>query len=439
MKASLPYGAGLVTAEVPDARLRAFEILALTDPVPSSDPASLVEAALANPIGARPLGELAASASNAVIVVDDVTRPTPVSLLLPAVVRQLTRGGLKREDITVLVALGTHRFMTRAELQAKLGEEMLESLTVVQHDYRDPAQLVDLGHTPSGTPVVLNRLVRESDLTVGIGNIVPHRYCGWAGGAKIIQPGVSGEATTAGTHLMITKDPDARLGVVENRVRHEIEAVADQTSLAFIVNTVLTVRGEVLGVVAGDFRAAFRSGIEMARQVYAVPARGQADIVLTSGYPAELNFWQAGKALYAADLLVRDGGVIVLAAPCPDGMGEHDEFTRLLSQPYEAIEGKISLGEIQDLVGAAAALAVALVRRRARIFLVSDGVNAGDADLAGLVRFDSLQAAVDAALETTGSGAVMAVLREGAEALPVFPAPPGEAYEPKSVEKGRHL
>jgi nickel-dependent lactate racemase len=235
---------------------------------------------------------------------------------------------------------------------------------------------------------------------------------------------VSGEATTAGTHLMITKDPDARLGVMENRVRHEIEAVADQTSLAFIVNTVLTVRGEILGVVAGDFRAAFRSGVEMARQVYAVPARGQADIVLTSGYPAELNFWQAGKALYAADLLVRDGGVIVLAAPCPDGMGEHDEFTRLLSQPYEAIEEKIRLGEVQDLVGAAAALAVSLVRRRARIFLV---------------KFDSLQAAVDAALETTGSGAVMAVLREGAEALPVFPAPPGEAYEPISVEKGRHL
>jgi lactate racemase len=419
MRISLPYGTGDVTANIPDSRLKAAEVLALPSPPPPPNPIALVEAALANPTDAPRLAELAASASNAVVIVDDVTRPTPVSLLLPTVVRELIRGGVSVERITVLVALGTHRFMTPAELRAKLGDAMVDTLRVVQHDYRDPTQLVDLGHTPSGIPIVLNRLVRESDLTVGIGNIVPHRYCGWAGGAKIIQPGVSGEATTAGTHLMITKAPDARLGVVENRIRHEIEAVADQTSLAFIVNTVLTARGELLDVVAGDFRAAFRRGVELARRVYAVPARGQADVVLTSGYPAELNFWQAGKALYAAELLVRDGGVIVLAAPCSDGMGEHDEFTRLLPETYEAIEERIMQGEVRDRVAAAAALAVAVVRRRARIFLVSDGVGVEDAERAGLARFDSLQAAVDTALEAVGPHTTMTVLREGAEVLPV--------------------
>jgi len=422
--AELPYGGRELAVEIPDERVADVELLSLAEPATAGSAQALVEGALAAPIESPRLRELAHGLEDVVLVVDDLTRPTPISLLLPPVVAELRAAGVPLGAITVLVALGTHRPMTDAELAERLGGELTRTLRVVQHAYLDREALVDLGPTPSGIPVVLNRLVVESQLTVAIGNIVPHRYCGWAAGAKMILPGVAGADSVAATHLMITKDPEIRLGVVENRVRHEIEAVADRTSLRFLVNTILTRSGAVHAVVAGDFRAAFRAGVERALEIYAVPARRQADVVVTSGYPAEINFWQAGKALYAADLLVRDGGTIVIAAPCPEGMGEHDEFTELLGLSYEEIEARLARGDVADRIGAAAALAVAVVRRRAEILLVADGVGEEDAARAGLRKLPTLQAAVDEALAACdGDRPTVAVLREGAEALPVLQAP----------------
>jgi len=273
----------------------------------------VIEAALAAPIGSRPLEELAHGAQRVVILVDDLTRPTPAHQLLPAVLRRLAEAGISPEMIDILVATGTHRPMTQAELAAKVGADILATYRVVNHDYRQADSLVHRGSTPSGIPITLNRRVAEADFVIAVGNIVPHRYCGWAGGAKMIQPGVGGEATTAATHLMITKDPGARLGVVENWVRHEMEAVAEQANLKFIVNTILDRHANIVDVVAGDFRLAFRQGVDRAGHVYSAALRGQADIVLCSAYPSDINFWQAGKALYSADLVVREGGIIILA------------------------------------------------------------------------------------------------------------------------------
>ncbi|HZQ80878.1 MAG TPA: nickel-dependent lactate racemase [Gaiellaceae bacterium] len=421
---ALPYGGGEVTAEIVPERVEDVELLSLAEPELVSEPQSLVAEALADPIGSPRLRDLARGCGDAVIVVDDLTRPTPVSLVLPAVVDELLVAGVTSEAITVLVALGTHRPMTEAELADRLGGELLRSFRVVQHDYRDPNVLVELGVTPGGIPAVVNRLVLESGLVVAIGNIVPHRYCGWAGGAKMILPGVAGAESVAATHLMITKDPGIALGVLENRARQEIEAVADRTSLRFIVNTILTRSGGLHAVVAGGFRDAFRAGVGRALEIYAVGARRLADVVVTSGYPSEINFWQAGKALYAADLLVRDGGSIVIAAPCPEGMGEHDEFTELLGESYEEIETRLARGEVRDLIGAAAALAVAVVRRRAAILLVADGVGEEEAARAGLTKLPTLQAALEAALASSSAERpYVTVLREGAEALPVLEAP----------------
>jgi nickel-dependent lactate racemase len=422
ISASLPYGEREEIVRIP-AGVGSVELLTLADRAAPEDPRALVARALADPVGSVRLSELARGVEDAVIVVDDLTRPTPVSLVLPGVIDELLHAGLEPDAITILIALGTHRPMTHEELRTRLGDEPMRRFRVVQHDYRDPASLVDLGATESGIPIVINRLVYESGLTIAIGNIVPHRYCGWAGGAKMILPGVAGGDSTAGTHLMITKDAQIRLGVVENRARHEIEAVADSTSLRFIVNTVLTRDGELYDVVAGDFRDAFRAGVERALDIYSVPATRRADVVVTSGYPSELNLWQAGKALYAAELLVRDNGTIVLVAPCPEGMGEHDEFTDLLSETYEEIEQGLADGRIHDRIGAAAALAVAVVRRRAKVFVVADGVTEAEAARAGMPKFASAQLALESAIAaSTESSPSVTVLREGAEALPVLAA-----------------
>jgi nickel-dependent lactate racemase len=388
---------------------------------PAANPDAVIEAALNAPIGRPPLEELVRGTERLVVLVDDVTRPTPVYRLLPSILRRFEQASIPKDAICILVATGTHRPMTVSELEAKVGSETLAQYRVVNHDYSQPQALVHLGGTPSGIPITLNRLVAEADCVVAVGNIVPHRYCGWAGGAKIIQPGIGGEATTAATHLMITKDPDARLGVVENQVRHEMEAVAERANLKFIVNTILDRYANIVDVVAGDFRQAFRQGVERAREVYSVAITRQADIVLASAYPSDINYWQAGKALYSADLVVRDGGIIILASPCYEGVGEHEEFVQLLQYDYPTIERMIDNGDVKDRIGAAAALAVALVMGRALVWLVTSNIAADQIRRMKCTPFDTVQDAVDAALEIKGDKAQVTVLHEATEILPVVP------------------
>ncbi len=387
---------------------------------PATNPEAVIEAALAAPIGTRRLEELARNSQRVVILVDDLTRPTPAHQLLPGVLRQLEQAGISKEAICILVATGTHRPMTQPELAAKVGSEILTNYRVVNHDYHQPDTLVHRGSTPSGIPITLNRLVAEADFVVAVGNIVPHRYCGWAGGAKMIQPGVGGEATTAATHLMITKDPRARLGVVENQVRHEMEAVAEQANLKFIVNTILDRHANIVDVVAGDFRLAFRHGVERARRVYSTPLKGQADIVLCSAYPSDINFWQAGKALYSADLAVREGGIVILASPCYEGVGEHQAFVDLLQYDYDTLDGMVNRGEVKDRIAAAAALAVALVKARAAIWLVTSNISADEAARMGSRCFETIQAALDSAFQVKGDAAQVTVLHEATEILPIL-------------------
>lgn len=390
-------------------------------PVQSAiDHLSVLEHALDEPLGTERLEKLAKGSERVVIIVDDMTRPTPVDKLLPSIVKRLSHANVDESKICILVATGTHRPMNHDELRRKLGSEMVERFKVVNHDYRQDEMLVNLGTTPSGIPITVNRLVAEADFVLAVGNIVPHRYCGWAGGAKMIQPGVGGEATTAGTHLMITKDPDARLGVVENQVRHEMEAVADQVNLKFIVNTILDRHGQIVDIVAGDFRIAFREGVRRAREVYSAEISGYADIVLASAYPSDINFWQAGKALYAADLVVKDGGIIILASPCYEGIGEHKDFVDLLGYKYVEIEMMIMSGKVKDRISAAAALAVSLISERAEIWLVTKNITDEESKHMNAKRFDDMQAAVNSALLVKGQNAKLTVLHEAAEILPVI-------------------
>lgn len=416
MRRSVRYGAELLELQLADGVLLDEVGIAPTDPCP--EPSAVIARALEEPCGIAPLYQEAKGCSSATVIVDDNTRPTPVHLIAPHVAAQLEMAGVASSGIRFLIASGTHRPMTAREIEEKLGHEITRRYRVDNHDYQDVGSLRSLGSTPSGVPVTANRIACDSEFIIGIGNIVPHRYCGWSGGAKIIQPGISGETTTAETHLMITRFPDIQLGTVENQVRWEMESVADQVGLRFIVNTILTNRQQLFDVVAGDFRQAFREGVRRAEAVYCCPIRARADIVIASAYPSDTNLWQAGKALYAADLMVRAGGTIILVSPCSEGVGEHDEFARLLKLDYDTVDRMVANGTVHDRIGAAAVLAVALVRKNASVYLVSHGIEDEEARVMGIELFSDVQHAYDRALRVHGGGATVSIAHEATEIYP---------------------
>ncbi len=418
---SIPYGDGQLVARIPASNLLA--VASPRDVAPAADPAAEICRAIDAPIGAPPLRHAARGARRAVLVADDMTRQTPVRLILPILLDELNRAGVDDDCVTVLIALGTHRPMTDSEIARHFGDEVSRRVRVVNSPWQDPAQLADLGRTPNGTPVQVCRLALEADFLMGVGSIVPHHIPGFSGGAKIIQPGISGAATTGATHYLSTRASPSYLGQVENPVRDEIERIAARVGLKAILNVVLDRAGRLARAVYGEPHLAHRAGVAFARDVYGVPLPSPADIVIAGSHPCDIEFWQAHKSLYPAERAVKAGGEIIVVTPSPEGVSvTHRNMLAFTALPAERIERMIALGDIGDLVSGALALAWAKVRQRAAVSLVSHGIPHEDARALGFAPFSSLDDALEAALRRQGPDATISVLTHAPETLPILTA-----------------
>ncbi|MCE5265760.1 MAG: nickel-dependent lactate racemase [Deltaproteobacteria bacterium] len=414
---ALPYGEKNIEVRIPERNL--IGVFSPRDTEPAADVRAEIRRALDSPIGARPLREQLRGRKNAILITDDNTRLTPTEIIVPILLDECNAAGIPDSAIQVIIALGTHRFMTGDEIREKFGEETCRRVPVVNHPYRDPAAHIDLGTTKDGGRISINRAVVEADFKIGIGSIVPHHIPGFAGGAKIIQPGVSGEETTAYTHLLSVSAPRSYLGVLENPVRAELDAMARKVGMDTILNTVLNRHGEVVRAFFGDVEAAFRAGVERSREVYDVPIPAEADIVLASSHPCDLDFWQAHKTLYPSDLAVKAGGIVIVATPCPEGISQmHCRMVEMTPHGSKRLRQMVAARELEDEVGAALAIAWAQVREREEVWMVSDGICAEESAKLGFGHFADLQAALDAALARKGPAARVTVLTHAPDMLP---------------------
>ena len=254
-----------------------------------------------------------------------------------------------------MVATGTHRRMTGSELVSKFGTPVLDRLTLWQHDAREVTGLVPYGRTRRGTDIFVSRIVMEADLRIGVGSICPHFPTGWSGGAKIVLPGVAGEATTAQMHFLGAEDPHLG-GDAVSPIRDEMEDFARAIGLSFIVNTVHNCEEEVVAVFAGDFIAAHRAGVQRAQQVWSVPFTEEADLTLSSTSPIDHDLSQAGKGILSANNCTREGGEIVLLSPCRGGYSDtHDALHDYLPMSRQAVRELAQSGRATDPVAAAIA------------------------------------------------------------------------------------
>ncbi|MEW5815644.1 MAG: nickel-dependent lactate racemase [Spirochaetota bacterium] len=413
----LPYGGSTLRYKLP--RRNVAEVL-----IPNKVNAgleqqdSLIEEALDNPIGTARLEEMVQPDQQVAIIIDDLTRPTPAARILPKVVKRLKKSGVADRQIEIIIALGTHRAMTKEEIQRKVGEEIAGVLRIENHDFHDTDTLSFAGDSHDGLPVWINRRVIEADFRIGIGNIVPHCVAGWAGGGKIIYPGVAGEKTVDAFHGAFGTDLANRVGNENAPIRKEIERLVEYVGLEYIVNTILTGEGIIYRVVAGDYRRAYRKGVEYARAVYAVQSRTMADIAVVSSYPADIDFWQAGKAVYSGELLVRDGGTLILVTPCPEGIVHNHDLLAYMSMEPDQLKKMLYNFQVEDRSAAAAALRLGLITRRIKVIVVSEGLTENDAQRLGFGYARYLQEAVNAALKAYGDNCKLSVLTHGGDIYP---------------------
>ena len=376
----------------------------------------IVKSALENPIGAARLRELAIGRSSVLIVFDDYSRPTPIYVFVEAILEELQSAGIEDNMITFMAALGTHRPMTAEEFSAKLGQPVVDRFRVLNHTWDDLSKLEYLGETEQGVPVWINPIVRESDLVIGLGAIMPLEVAGFTGGGKILVPGLSGELTVDEMHWNRIDVPAHQVvGKRDNPIRKSIDGLARKAGLDFIVNVVLDDGRNIVDAVAGDMVEAHRVGCRRAEHLFAVQVQKLYDIVIADSYPFDVEFWQANKALDTAGAFVRTGGVIVLVSPCYEGWSRtHSaDILEFGYRPVKEIKELVASGRIRHkVVGVHMYQVSQATDDKRQLIMVSSGIPKGEIEKVGFRWAASPQAAFDAAVLELGRHATVAVLKD---------------------------
>ena len=322
---TVPWGSEELRIALPEA----WELLKVCEPAEAAgvgDIADEARRALAGPIGSPPLAEMARSAKKVLIVVDDISRPTPVHLFFPYVLEELERAGVTKKEITVITALGVHRDMTSEEMAGKVGPDGMAGLDWVNHRYNDPEGLVPLGKTSRGTPVAFNKKALEADLIVSLGCIEPHVIAGFGGGYKNLFPGIAGAEGIGHNHRLNARPETFNMVGVDperNPMRLDLEEAAGMLGKpVFIVNAVLNGALEVASLVAGHPIAAHREGVRSSAAIFGVPVPEAADVLICNSFPMDADFRQSAKALANTIRAARPGGTVLACLRTAHGLGD---------------------------------------------------------------------------------------------------------------------
>ena len=373
-----------------------------------------VRDALEHPIGTGRLRDIVKPGEKVVIVTSDITRPCPSSVIVPELLRELSAAGVADEDITVVFALGSHRVHTDEERRRLVGDEVYGRVRCI-----DAAKegFVHIGVTATGTPVDIDPTVAAADRRICVGNIEYHYFAGYSGGAKAIMPGVSTRDAIQKNHSKMVLEEAKAGNLLGNPLRQDLEEAAAMVGVDFILNVVLDEGKQIVKAVAGDLRKAHEAGCAFLDQLYKIRIPGRADIVVTTpgGFPKDINLYQAQKALDNAKHAVRDGGIIILAASCKEGLGEKVfEQWMLNSQSPSAMVERI---ERDFQLGGHKAAAISMVLQRARILLVSE---LEEEFVKGmfLEPFESVDAALEEAFASLGRDSKVIFMPHGGSVLP---------------------
>jgi nickel-dependent lactate racemase len=274
-----------------------------------------IERALDHPIGIAPLEKLAQPGMKATVLFDDIQRPTPTALAVPAVLNRLNKAGIPDSRITAICARGTHPAPNPQQLERKVGKDVLNRLPgrVLIHDSQSPENIF-VGRTSRGTVVEINRHVVEADLVIGIGTCMPHPYSGFSGGCKILLPGVCSYRTIGEHHYSWLRNKSCKLSVLDGNMWYEEEVeIARLGGLTLKLDFLMNELDQVIRAFWGDPVEEHREAAKHATSLYQVFLPKPADVVITDAAPLEPGV-QASKSLLNARLAAKSGGTIIWVA-----------------------------------------------------------------------------------------------------------------------------
>ncbi len=419
MIVQLPYGEKYLAVTLPD-DCHATLIEPVFAP-PLDDPARALSEALRYPIRSSSLTSLAQPGDRVGIIFNDITRPTPSRLILSAILQEL--GHIPKENITLFNALGSHRPNSEAELRRMLGDELVDRYRIVQNNAYDPSGQILLGTSSQGHEIWLNRELWECDVKILTGFIEPHFFAGFSGAGKAVMPGMAGLLTILGNHsARMIADPRASWGITRgNPIWEEIQEIASKVERKFLVNVTLNKNKELTGVYCGDLAEAHAAGCEFVKKTALIPVAQPFDIVITtnSGYPLDINLYQSVKGMSAAAQVVRQGGSIIIAAECRDGVPQHGLYGSLLqdhTSPHELLQDILTSDPAR--LDQWQAQAQAMIQLKADVYVYSDCLSDAQIRSSLLSPCRSIEGTLAQLIAKYGTRARICLLPEGPQTIP---------------------
>lgn len=385
-----------------------------------ADTRAEIARAINNPIGSDKLCNIAKGKRTAAIVINDITRPYPGGLMVQEIAKELNKGGIQDENIFLVVAYGNHRINTDEELCAQYGEEVIHRFRIVHHEANNPERLTMLGTTEYGMPVQLNKEFCEADVKILTGLIAPHQLAGFSGGRKSVMPGIAGIESLKKHHSFPIRPAVTSSGWINgNRFHSEAMEAAKIAKVDFIVNSVDNAERELVSCVAGDVEKAYLVGVEKSREIWTakVPAKPDVVIVSPGGFPRDFDLHQSQKSIGCAEMICKEGGMIILCAEARDGAGKPGKVLREAASAQEVIDRFVQNGYTPDAVSKAYMLA----RATTQFTIAVAGSKIPTEDLRNmfLEGYETVDEAVEAALERYGNEAAFLVVPHASEIIPV--------------------
>ena len=366
----LKYGKEEIQLPIEDKNI--IKILNLEKQEVLLNPENKLRELLKNPIGCPSLRELIfqKKASKILIIVNDITRPTPYEIILPPLLDELRQIGIKKENIIFVIATGIHRNNSSEEIEEMFGKDIFFNYKFINHDCDTP-HLKDLGNLESGNKLWVDPIVSDIDFIITTGVIVPHYFAGFSGGRKSILPGICGRKTIEANHFNMVH-PNARSGNLKgNPVHEEMQEAAEKVGVDFNINVVTDENHKIVEIVAGELLTSWQQGVEICKQIYICPIKQKAEVIITSpgGYPKDINVYQAQKALENAYQAVKTGGTIILLAKCSEGYGEptFEKWIEEANSPDDIIERL----KKKFILGGHKAYAIAKLTKEVEVILIS--------------------------------------------------------------------
>jgi nickel-dependent lactate racemase len=417
----LDYGTDGLETDFPDERVTVIEPHARPA---VADPRATLLQAIRSPLERAPLRDTVRAGQKVAISVCDITRAQPRIEQLQALFEEMPQ--VRPEDVTILIATGTHRGNSDQELERMLGREALSRYRVINHNSRDAATLERVGTTSTGVQVYLNREWLNADFRITTGFVEPHFFAGFSGGPKMVAPGLAGLETVMTLHdARHIGHPLATWGVTEgNPVHDDVREIARMVMVHFAIDVTLNREQKITAAFAGDVFAEHRAACAYVKDtaMRQVPAAFDVVVTTNSGYPLDQNLYQAVKGMSAAAKIVKPGGTIVAAAECRDGLPNHGSYGEVLasaSSPAALLEMICAPG--YSVPDQWQVQVQAQIQIKANVLIKTTGLGPQEIRAAHFTPIDDVSRAVHEALQHAGPASTLCILPQGPQTIPYLP------------------